>query len=163
MDNTDDTVSSATAADGADRSFMSIALDEARAAEAHDDVPIGAVVVRDGVVIARRHNERELTGDPTAHAEVLALRDAAAAVGHWRLVDCTLYVTLEPCVMCAGALVNSRIERVVFGATDPKAGAVRSLYTVCGDERLNHRPPVTDGVLADECGRLLKDFFARRR
>jgi tRNA(adenine34) deaminase len=126
-------------------------------------VPIGAVVVRHGVVIAARHNERELTGDPTAHAEVLAVRDAAEVVGHWRLLDCTLYVTLEPCVMCAGALVNSRIGRVVYGATDPKAGAVQSLYQVCGDERLNHRPPVTAGVLADECGALLKAFFAARR
>lgn len=150
-------------ADEVDRRFMLVAIDEARAAEGHGDVPIGAVVVRDGQVIARRHNERELTGDPTAHAEVLALRDASAVVGHWRLLDCTLYVTLEPCVMCAGALVNSRIGRVVFGATDPKAGAVRSLYEVCGDERLNHRPPVAHGVLSDECGRLLKDFFARRR
>ena len=101
--------------------------------------------------------------DPTAHAEVLALRDAAAVVGHWRLLDCTLYVTLEPCVMCAGALVNARIERVVYGATDPKAGAVASLYEVCADERLNHRPPVEHGVLAEECGALLKAFFAARR
>ena len=149
--------------DAADCRWMQVAIDEARTADGHGDVPIGAVVVRDGELIARRHNERELTGDPTAHAEVLALRDAAAVVGHWRLLDCTLYVTLEPCVMCAGALVNSRIGRVVFGATDPKAGAVQSLYEVCGDERLNHRPPVTTGVCADECGRLLKDFFARRR
>ena len=142
---------------------MRLAIAEAHAAEAHDDVPIGAEVVRDGQVIARRHNERELTGDPTAHAEVLALRDAAAVVGHWRLNDCTLYGTLEPCVMCAGALVNARIGRVVYGATDPKAGAVASLYEVCADERLNHRPPVESGVLADECGQLLKDFFAARR
>jgi tRNA(adenine34) deaminase len=142
---------------------MQLALVEARAAAAHDDVPIGAVVVRDGVVIAARHNEREFAGDPTAHAEVLALRDAAAVVGHWRLLDCTLYVTLEPCVMCAGALVNSRIGRVVYGATDPKAGAVESLYRVCSDERLNHRPPVSAAVLADECGQLLKAFFAARR
>ena len=142
---------------------MTVALDEARAATAHGDVPIGAVVVRDGAVIARRHNERELSGDPTAHAEVLALRDAAAAVGHWRLLDCTLYVTLEPCVMCAGALVNARIGRVVYGATDPKAGAVASLYEVCADERLNHRPPVTSGVLAAECGEMLVAFFGARR
>lgn len=142
---------------------MRLAMAEAVAAEAHGDVPIGAVVVRDGRVIAARHNERELTGDPTAHAEVLALRDAAAVVGHWRLLDCTLYVTLEPCVMCAGATVNSRVGRVVFGATDPKAGAVASLYQVCSDTRLNHRPPVTAGVLADECGALLKAFFAARR
>ena len=146
-----------------DDEAMKIALDQAAAAAAHDDVPIGAVVVRDGKVIAARHNERELTGDPTAHAEVLALRDAARVVGHWRLLDCTLYVTLEPCVMCAGALVNSRIGRIVFGATDPKAGAVVSLYEVCSDPRLNHRPPVVDGVRAHEAGALLKSFFASRR
>ncbi len=142
---------------------MQLALAQARAAADHLDVPIGAVVVRNGEVIAARHNERELVGDPTAHAEVLALRDAAAVVGHWRLLDCTLYVTLEPCVMCAGALVNSRIGQVVYGATDPKAGAVESLYLVCSDDRLNHRPPVVGGVLADECGQLLKAFFAARR
>ena len=139
------------------------ALDEARRAEVHGDVPVGAVVVRDGQVIAARHNERELTGDPTAHAEVLALRDAATAVGHWRLDDCDLYVTLEPCPMCAGAIVNSRIRRVVFGATDPKAGAVRSLYQVADDPRLNHRAEVEGGVLADESAALLKAFFAARR
>ncbi len=142
---------------------MRHALAEARAAGVHGDVPIGAVVVRDGVVIAARHNERELTGDPTAHAEVLALRDAATVVGHWRLLDCTLYVTLEPCVMCAGAVVNGRVGRLVYGATDPKAGAIESLYHVCADERMNHRPPVEGGVLADECGQLLKSFFAERR
>jgi len=147
----------------ADDDAMRLALDQAAAAAAHDDVPIGAVIVRDGVVIAARHNERELTGDPTAHAEVLAIRDAAHVVGHWRLMDCTLYVTLEPCVMCAGALVNARIGRVVFGASDPKAGAVVSLYEVCGDPRLNHRPPVTTGVLADEAGALLRAFFVTRR
>ena len=141
---------SAVTAPLTDDDAMQLALDQAAAAAAHDDVPIGAVVVRDGVVIAARHNERELTGDPTAHAEVLAIRDAAHVVGHWRLLDCTLYVTLEPCVMCAGALVNARIGRVVFGAADPKAGAVVSLYEVCNDPRLNHRPPVTAGVQADE-------------
>jgi tRNA(adenine34) deaminase len=146
-----------------DDDAMELALDQARAAAEHGDVPIGAVVVRDGEVIAARHNERELTGDPTAHAEVLAIRDAALVVGHWRLLDCTLYVTLEPCVMCAGALVNSRIGKVVFGATDPKAGAVASLYEVCSDPRLNHRPPVTHGVRADEAGALLRSFFATRR
>jgi len=150
-----------------DAHYMGLAIDEARAALIHDDVPIGAVVVRDTpagpVVVAARHNERELTGDPTAHAELLALRDAALVVGHWRLLDCTLFVTLEPCVMCAGALVNARIGRVVYGATDPKAGAVASLYEVCSDARLNHRPPIESGVLAEQCGRLLKDFFAPRR
>ena len=146
-----------------DVQMMDLALVEARAAIAHNDVPVGAVVVRDGVVIAGRHNERELSGDPTAHAEILTLRDAAATVGHWRLNECTLYVTLEPCTMCAGALVNSRIGRVVYGAVDPKAGAMESLYQVCADERLNHRPPTVSGVLADQCSSLLKDFFAARR
>ena len=146
-----------------DHDAMVLAVAEAMAASLHGDVPIGAVVVRDGSVIAARHNERELTGDPTAHAEVLALRDAAAVVGHWRLMDCTLYVTLEPCVMCAGAVVNGRVGRLVYGATDPKAGAVESLFHVCADERLNHRPPVEGGVLADECGQLLKAFFAEWR
>ena len=146
-----------------DDEAMQLALDQAAAAAAHGDVPIGAVVVRDGQVIAARHNERELTGDPTAHAEVLAIRDAANVVGHWRLLDCSLYVTLEPCVMCAGALVNARIGRVVFGAVDPKAGAIVSLYQVCSDPRLNHRPPVVAGVRAEEAGKLLRDFFASRR
>ena len=146
-----------------DHEAMRLALDEAAAATAHDDVPVGAVVVRNGVAIAARHNERELTGDPTAHAEVLAIRDAAGVVGHWRLLDCTLYVTLEPCVMCAGALVNARIGRVVFAATDPKAGALASLYEVCNDPRLNHRPPVTGGVFAEEAGALVRAFFAGRR
>ena len=154
---------SAVTAPLTDDDAMRLALDQAAAAAAHDDVPIGAVIVRDGVVIAARHNERELTGDPTAHAEVLAIRDAAQLVGHWRLLDCTLYVTLEPCVMCAGALVNARIGRVVFGAADPKAGAVISLYEVCNDPRLNHRPPVTSGVQADQAGALLRAFFAARR
>jgi tRNA(adenine34) deaminase len=146
-----------------DDDAMQLALDQAAAAAVHGDVPIGAVVVRDGQVISARHNERELTGDPTAHAEVLAIRDAAKVVGHWRLLDCTLYVTLEPCMMCAGALVNARIGRVVFGTADPKAGALVSLYQVCSDPRLNHRPPVVAGVRADEAGRLLREFFASRR
>ena len=146
-----------------DDDAMRLALEQATAALAHRDVPIGAVVVRDGEVVAARHNERELTGDPTAHAEVLAIRDAAHVVGHWRLLDCTLYVTLEPCVMCAGALVNARIGRVVYGATDPKAGALTSLYEVLADQRLNHRPPVERGVCADECGTVLREFFASRR
>ena len=146
-----------------DEEVMGIALDEARAALEHGDVPVGAVIVHDGIVIARRHNERERTQDPTAHAEILALRDAAAVVGHWRLDDCTLVVTLEPCVMCAGAVVNARVGRLVFGATDPKAGAVGSLYDIPADRRLNHRPPVTGGVRAAECGDLLRSFFADRR
>ena len=142
---------------------MRLALDEARAAVLHDDVPVGAVVVRDGEIIASRHNERELTGDPTAHAEVLALRDAAIHIGHWRLDDCTLLVTLEPCVMCAGALVNARLGRLVYGATDPKAGAAGSCFDLIDSGILNHRVPRTTGVLADECGALLRDFFRARR
>jgi tRNA(adenine34) deaminase len=151
-----------------DEGLMELALAEAERATEHGDVPIGAIVVRHGddgslTVIASRHNERELAGDPTAHAEILALRDAAAVVGSWRLDDCTLVVTLEPCFMCAGSLVNARIGRVVYGAIDPKAGAVGSLYDVCGDARLNHRPPVTKGVLAERGGDLLRAFFAARR
>ncbi|MGZ4702205.1 MAG: tRNA adenosine(34) deaminase TadA [Ilumatobacteraceae bacterium] len=146
-----------------DDQAMRLALQEAAVAAVHGDVPIGAVVVRDGKVIAARHNERELTGDPTAHAEVLAIRDAALEVGHWRLLDCTLYVTLEPCAMCAGALVNARIGRLVYAATDPKAGAVASLYELCSDPRLNHRLPVVAGLHAEQAGELLRSFFADRR
>jgi len=153
----------ASIAAGDDASAMRAALIQARAADAHDDVPIGAVVVRDGVVIAARHNERELDGDPTAHAEVLALRDAAAVVGHWRLTDCTLYVTLEPCAMCAGAVVLARIDRLIYGASDPKAGFAGSLGDLVRDGRLNHEVDVTVGVLADECGEVLRAFFADRR
>ncbi len=146
-----------------DDEAMERAIAEARLALAHDDVPVGAVVVRGGKVIASRHNERELTGDPTAHAEILALRDAAAAVGHWRLDDCTMIVTLEPCPMCAGAMVNARLGRLVYGATDPKAGAVGSLMNLVADPRLNHRVPVSSGIRADDAGRLLVEFFAARR
>jgi tRNA(adenine34) deaminase len=146
-----------------DDEAMELAIAEARTALAHDDVPVGAVVLRAGEIIASRHNERELTGDPTAHAEILALRDAAAAVGTWRLEDCTMVVTLEPCPMCAGAMVNARLGRLVFGARDPKAGAVGSLMNLVADPRLNHRVPVTAGVRADEAGHLLVEFFAARR
>lgn len=147
-----------------DAELMRLALAEAEKANAHGDVPVGAVVVgADGRIIARRHNERELLGDPTAHAEILALRDAAVAAGSWHLTDCTLYVTLEPCVMCGGALVNARLKRLVYGAADLSAGACLSLYNVCDDPRLNHRVDLTVGVLADECGRQLTDFFAARR
>lgn len=146
-----------------DDDLMAIALEEAAAAVAHGDVPVGAVIAVDGRVIARRHNERERTGDPTAHAEVLALRDAAAALGTWRLDGATLVVTLEPCLMCAGAMVNARVGRVVFGAADPKAGACGTLYNVCADPRLNHNPQVRHGVLAEQCGALLTEFFATRR
>lgn len=143
---------------------MRLALVEAEAAARHGDVPIGAVVLSpDGDVIARAGNERELLGDPTAHAEVVAIRQAAEVVGEWRLSDCTLVVTLEPCTMCAGAVVASRIGHLVFGAFDEKAGAVSSLWDVVRDPRLNHRPAVTAGVLADECAAVLDRFFAERR
>jgi tRNA(adenine34) deaminase len=142
---------------------MTIALEEASAALAHGDVPVGAVVLRGGEVVARRHNERNLTGDPTAHAEVLALRDAAVGAGTWRLDDATLVCTLEPCPMCAGALVLARVERVVFGASDPKAGACGSLYNLLADPRLNHEVEVTFGVEEEEAARLLEEFFAVRR
>jgi tRNA(adenine34) deaminase len=148
-----------------DDALMELALAEARLALAHDDVPIGAVVVRDadGEVVGTGHNERELRQDPTAHAEVLALRRAAAAVGSWRVLGCTLVVTLEPCAMCAGAIVLARAPRVVFGCADPKAGAAGSVLDVLGEARLNHRPEVVGGVRADECAALLRDFFAARR
>jgi tRNA(adenine34) deaminase len=142
---------------------MRIALEEAEVAGNAGDVPVGAVVVCNGEIIARRHNEREATGDPTAHAEVLALRDASEVLGRWRLDDCTLVVTLEPCIMCAGALVNARIGKLVYGAADLKGGATASLYNVMADPRVNHNPPVEHGVLASECGALLQDFFSRLR
>lgn len=143
---------------------MRRALTEASAAEAHGDVPIGAVVLGpSGELLAAAGNERELTGDPTAHAEVVAIRRAAEALGEWRLSGCTLVVTLEPCTMCAGAIVGARIDRLVFGAFDEKAGAVASLWDVVRDPRLNHRPSVTSGVLEDECGAVLERFFAVRR
>lgn len=143
---------------------MAEAIAEARLAPSHGDVPIGAVVLdASGAVVARAHNEREVRGDPTAHAEVLALRRAADARGSWRLEDCTLVVTLEPCTMCAGALVLSRVRRLVFGAFDPKAGAVASLWDVVRDPRLNHRPEVVGGIFEDECGALLQEFFAQHR
>jgi tRNA(adenine34) deaminase len=147
-----------------DEQWMRAALQEARGAIAHDDVPIGAVVVHDdGRVIGRGRNERELREDPTAHAEVLALREAAAALGTWRVLDSTLYVTLEPCTMCAGAIVLSRIPRVVFAAPDPKAGAAGSVLDVLADPRLNHRPEVVGGVLAGDAADLLRAFFRARR
>ena len=146
-----------------DDAAMTVALDEARAAPAHGDVPVGAVAVVGGVVVARAHNERELRRDPTAHAEILVLRAAAEAVGGWRLGDVTLVVTLEPCPMCAGALVAARVGRLVFGAADPRAGACGSLYNLCADPRLNHELPVTHGVRADESAALLAAFFADRR
>ena len=146
-----------------DERWMREALLEAQAAQAHGDVPIGAVVVHAGRVIARGHNEREHRADPTAHAEILALRAAAAALGSWRVLDSTLYVTLEPCAMCAGAIVLARIPRVVYGTADPKAGAAGSVLDVLAEPRLNHRPAVEGGVLGDECGAVLRRFFAERR
>jgi tRNA(adenine34) deaminase len=143
--------------------LMQMALDQARAAVLHGDVPVGAVVVRDSRVIAARHNERELTGDPTAHAEILALRDAAEVVGHWRLEECTLVVTLEPCAMCAGAMVNARLGTLVYGTADPKAGAAGSCFDLVDHPLLNHRIPRRTGVLADDCAALLVEFFAQRR
>jgi tRNA(adenine34) deaminase len=143
---------------------MRLALDEARVALTDGDVPIGAVVLDPaGEVLARAHNVREAEGDPTGHAEVRALREAAAATGQWRLTGCTLVVTLEPCTMCAGALVLARVDRLVYGADDPKAGAVGSLWDVVRDRRLNHRPEVVGGVLAAECGDLLRAFFRDQR
>ncbi|MFC9748851.1 tRNA adenosine(34) deaminase TadA [Streptomyces niveus] len=143
---------------------MRLALEQAARAAPAGDVPVGAVVLSpDGSLLSTGHNERELTGDPTAHAEVVSLRRAATKLGAWRLTGCTLVVTLEPCTMCAGALVQSRVARVVYGALDEKAGAAGSLWDVVRDRRLNHRPEVIHGVLADECSALLKDFFRERR
>lgn len=146
-----------------DEDFMRLALAEATAALEHDDVPIGAVVVKEGDVVAAARNERELRRDPTAHAEVLALRAAAAALGTWRLGGTTVYVTLEPCPMCAGALVLARVARLVYGPQDPRAGAAYSLYNVVQDPRLNHHVDVTAGVLEEECASLLTSFFHGKR
>ena len=142
---------------------MRVALQQAQLASDSGDVPVGAVVVHDGQIVSARHNEREATGDPTAHAEILALRDAAASLGRWRLNDCTLVVTLEPCVMCAGALINARIETLVYAIADLKGGATSSLYNVCSDPRLNHNPIVKHGVFEHEATELLKEFFAQKR
>lgn len=145
------------------RAAMCLALEEAARAALSGDVPVGAVVLSpDGTVLATGHNEREATGDPTAHAEILAIRRAAGKLGAWRLTECTLVVTLEPCTMCAGAIVQSRVDRVVFGALDEKAGAAGSLWDVVRDRRLNHRPEVIHGVLAEECSELLTSFFRDR-
>ena len=146
-----------------DEQVMQLALEEARRCLDHGDVPIGAVVTREGEVLAAAGNERESANDPTAHAEILALRAAAAAIGSWHLEGCTLTVTLEPCAMCAGAVVLSRLDRVVFGAADPKAGFAGSLGNLVQDPRLNHTVILTDGVLAEECGDLLRTFFRERR
>ncbi len=143
--------------------FMRAALEQARRAQALGDVPIGAVVVRDGEIIAAAHNRRIVDADPTAHAEMLAIRAAADALGDWRLSGCTMVVTLEPCCMCAGAMLLARMDRVVYGATDPKGGAVDTLFQLCADERLNHRMEVVSGVLAEECGDVLTRFFEEQR
>jgi tRNA(adenine34) deaminase len=142
---------------------MRLALREASRALEHDDVPIGAVVVREGEVIGSAHNERELRADPTAHAELIALRDAARAVGSWRILDAVMYITLEPCAMCAGAIVLARVPRVVFSTPDPKAGAAGSVFNILEEPRLNHRPQVEAGLLAAESAELLRAFFAPRR
>lgn len=146
-----------------DEAFMRAALQEALAAYEKGEVPVGAVVVREGRIIGRGHNLRETLNDPTAHAEMLAMTSAAEAKGEWRLDGCTLYVTLEPCPMCAGAIVNSRMQRVVFGAHDPKAGACGTLYNLVQDSRLNHRAELESGVLGDDAGQLLKSFFRECR
>lgn len=142
---------------------MRIALEEAHAAAAHDDVPVGAVAVRGGKLLARAHNRREVDADPTAHAEVLALREAARAAASWHLDDVDLYVTLEPCAMCAGAVVNARIARLVFGADDPKAGGVGAVFDIPREPRLNHQVDVVRGVLAQDCGDVLREFFRTHR
>ena len=146
-----------------DEHFMRLALREAERALEHDDVPIGAVVVHDGEVIATGHNERELRQDPTAHAELLALREAARRLGIWRILESVLYVTLEPCAMCAGAIVLGRVTRVVYGTADPKAGAAGGVLDVLGEPRFNHRPVVAGGLLQEDCAALLTVFFASRR
>ena len=146
-----------------DEAGMRVALREARESLARDEVPVGCVVVHDGLVVGRGHNQVEGLNDATAHAEILAIGAASNALGSWRLTDCTLYVTLEPCAMCAGAIVLARLGRLVYGAPDPKAGACGSVLDVIGERKLNHRVPVTHGVLAGECGELLREFFAARR
>lgn len=143
--------------------YQQMALEEARRAAQEGEVPVGAVIVCRGEVIASAHNQRETLHDPTAHAEMIAITQAAESLGAWRLEGCTLYVTLEPCPMCAGAIVQARVPRVVYGATDPKAGAAESLYRLLTDQRLNHRAEVTGGVLAEACGEVLTEFFRSRR
>ena len=142
---------------------MQTAIEQAQIAEENGDVPIGAIIVYQNQIIGKAYNQREQLQDPTAHAEIIALTQAAAFLESWRLHDCTIYVTLEPCIMCAGALVLARIDRLVYGCDDPKTGAIKSLYNIATDERLNHIIDVTSGVLAEECGGLLQQFFRRRR
>jgi tRNA(adenine34) deaminase len=146
-----------------DEQLMLAAIEQARLAEAAGDVPIGAVVARDGKILSAAYNRRIIDADPTAHAELLAIRSAAAALKDWRLTGCTLAVTLEPCCMCAGAIVLARLGRLIYGATDPKAGAVDTLYRICTDDRLNHRVTVAGGILADQCANMLTEFFRKQR
>ena len=146
-----------------DQRYMQMAVEQARIAEDNGDVPIGAVIVGESRIIGKAYNQREQLQDPTAHAEIIALTQAAASLQSWRLLGCTIYVTLEPCPMCAGALVLSRMDRLVYGCDDPKAGACKSLYNIVGDERLNHRIEVTSGVLAEQCSQQLQNFFRQRR
>ena len=163
MGEKNEVAAAADEARAADEKYMQLALEEAEAAAAEGEVPIGAVVVCDGQVVARAHNRRETDADPSAHAEFLATVAAARALGRWRLTGCTVYVTLEPCLMCAGLMVNARVDRCVYGAADPKGGAVGTLFDVSHDERLNHEFEVTSGVLADEAAGLLREFFRARR
>ena len=151
------------AADKQDERYMQMALEQARIAEENGDVPIGAVIVHENRIIGKAYNQREQLQDPTAHAEIIALTQAAAALENWHLNGCAIYITLEPCPMCAGALVLARMDRLVYGCDDPKTGACKSLYNIVQDERLNHRLEVTSGVLAEQCGQLLQEFFAKRR
>lgn len=146
-----------------DKRFMSAAIDQAHIALEGGDVPIGAVIVHQNKIIAKGYNQRHQLNDPTAHAEIIALTAAAEFIGNWRLTSCSIYVTLEPCCMCAGALVLARIERLIFACRDPKAGACGSLYNIVQDERLNHRLEITEGILAEECAKMLQDFFKKRR
>ncbi len=146
-----------------DETFMRVAIDQAEIARQNGDVPVGAVIVQAGRLIAKAYNQREQLKDPTAHAEIIALTQAAEAVGNWHLDDCTIYVTLEPCAMCAGALVLARMDRLVYGCEDPKAGACGSLYNIVQDGRLNHRLDITSGVMEKECRRQLQEFFQHRR
>ena len=146
-----------------DDHFKRLALQQAQQAQAEDEVPVGAIILNQDRIIAAAYNQREQLHDPTAHAEMIAITQAAEAIGDWRLEHCTMYVTLEPCPMCAGAIIQSRIPRIVYGATDPKAGAVTSLYSLLTDTRLNHTAQVTGGVLAEDCGRILTEFFRSKR
>jgi tRNA(adenine34) deaminase len=146
-----------------DQRYMQTAIEQAKIAEENGDVPIGAVIVYNDQIIGKAYNQREQLNDPTAHAEIIAITQAAAFLESWRLHDCTMYVTLEPCCMCAGALVLARMNRLVYGCDDPKTGAVKSLYNIVQDERLNHRLEVTSGILADECSKILQEFFLQRR